>query len=45
MAKKRDILLTVLFCGFIGTMAALTAFLPKQEVISVTRREEPICVR
>mgnify|MGYP000063766432 FL=1 len=32
MAKKRDILLTVLFCGFIGTMAALTAFLPKQEV-------------
>ena len=32
MAKKRDILLTVLFCGFIGAMAALTAFLPKQEV-------------
>lgn len=32
MAKKRDILLTVLFCGFIGAMAVLTAFLPKQEV-------------
>ena len=32
MAKERDILLTVLFCGFIGAMAALTAFLPKQEV-------------
>ena len=32
MAKKRDILLTVLFCGFIGAMTALTAFLPKQEV-------------
>ena len=31
MAKKRDILLTVLFCGFIGAMAVLTAFLPKQE--------------
>ena len=25
-------MLTVLFCGFIGAMAALTAFLPKQEV-------------
>lgn len=37
MAKKRDILLTVLFCGFIGAMAALTAFLPKQEV-SVNRK-------
>ena len=32
MAKKRDILLTVLFCGFIGAMAVLIAFLPKQEV-------------
>lgn len=32
MTKKRDIVITALFCGFIGVMAAGTAFLPKQEI-------------
>lgn len=32
MTKKRDIIITALFCGFIGVMALGTAFLPKQEI-------------
>ncbi len=32
MAKKRDIIITALFCGFIGVMALGMAFLPKQEI-------------
>lgn len=32
MSRKRDILIIILFCGFIGTMEVCTAFLPKQEV-------------
>ncbi|MGN0150567.1 MAG: DHHW family protein [Clostridia bacterium] len=31
MSKKRDILLVVMFCGFIGIMALGTAFLPKRD--------------
>ena len=30
--KRHNIIITVLFCGFIGIMAALTLLLPKQEV-------------
>lgn len=32
MARKKDVILTALFCGFIGAMALGTAFLPKQEI-------------
>ncbi len=32
MAKKRDVIITALFCGFIGVMALGTALLPKEEI-------------
>ena len=37
MSKKRDILITALFCGFVGIMAIGTAFLPK-ETVSVNEK-------